>query len=176
MQENPKPNHDIGARLMQHRRTLYSYVFACVRDEHTAEDIVQDVAQIAISSIDSLRDPERFSNWLFGIARRRVLMEFRNHKREQVMPPDVVELLAVASENTSLNTVSRRKQFLTECIEDLPDEMQAILRHRYDGSVQDISELAVRFDRTVQAVYGVLKRLRVKLATCVERKLAEAGP
>lgn len=176
MQENPKPNHDIGARLMQHRRTLYSYVFACVRDEHTAEDIVQDVAQIAISSIDSLRDPERFSNWLFGIARRRVLMEFRNHKREQVMPPDVVELLALASENTSLNAVSRRKQFLTECIEDLPDEMQAILRHRYDGSVQDISELAARFDRTVQAVYGVLKRLRVKLATCVERKLSEASP
>lgn len=175
MQENPKPL-DIGARLMQHRRILYSYVFACVRDEHTAEDIVQDVAQIAITSIDSLRDPDRFSNWLFGIARRRVLMEFRNQKREQVMPPDVVELLAVAAENTSPDAVSRRKQFLTECLDDLPAEMREILRRRYDGSVQDISELAVRFGRTVQAIYGVLKRLRVKLASCVERKLAETSP
>lgn len=174
MQEHQGSVGDIGARLMQHRRTLYSYVFACVRNEHTAEDIVQDIAQIAITSIDSLRDPDRFSNWLFGIARRRVLMEFRNKQHEQVMPPDVVELLAVEAENTSIDGISRRKQFLTECIEELPDNMREILRHRYDGSVQDVSELADRFGRTVQAVYGVLKRLRIKLAGCVEQKLAEA--
>ncbi len=140
MPEKRSKDNDIGARLMQHRRALYSYIYACVRDEHVAEDIVQDVAQIALTSIDSLRDVERFSNWLFGIARRRVLMEFRSRRREQIVPPDVVELLAVEAEATEPERLAQRKEFLMECVKELPDPMRDILRQRYDGSVLDVGE------------------------------------
>ena len=128
-----------------------------------------------MSSIDTLRDPERFPNWLFGIARRRVLMEFRSQKREQIVPPDVVELLAVEAEATEPERLVERKEFLMECVKELPNSMREILRQRYDGSVDNVEELATKLDRTVQAVYGVLKRMRMKLAACVERKIAEAN-
>ncbi|QDU92523.1 sigma-70 family RNA polymerase sigma factor [Lignipirellula cremea] len=166
---------EMGAKLMQHRRALYGYVYACVRNEHTAEDIVQDVAQIALSSFDTLRDPERFPQWLFGIARRRVLMEHRKHPREQIVPPDVVELLTAEAEATEPEQLRERKEYLQACLEELPEPMQQILRQRYDGSVRDVDELAAKRDRTVQAMYGVLKRLRRKLSACVERKIAEAN-
>ena len=165
---------DIGAKLMRHRRALYGYVFTCVRDEHLTEDILQDVAEIALSSYDKLRDPERFDHWLFGIARRRVLAEKRNSQRMQSLPPDVIDLLTVEAEHTLPTAVIERKAFLMQCIGELPADQRDLLRQRYDGSADNVDELASRLGRTVQAVYGILKRTRMKLAACVEKKIKKA--
>lgn len=176
MNRDENANQGIAAKLMQHRRALYSYLFACVRDSHLAEDLIQEVAQIALESIGDLRDPDRFSNWLFGIARRRVLLHARQAGRERTLPADVVELMAADVERIGNQYYLDRKEALRECLEELPDHSRQAIMQRYDGSTSDIGELAKRLGRTVQATYGLLKRIRLKLADCVQQKLGEVPP
>jgi len=163
----------IAAKLMQHRRALYSYLFTCVRDSHLAEDLMQEVAQIALESIGDLRDSDRFANWLFGIARRRVLLHARKAGRERILPADVVEMMATDVERIGSQYYLDRKEALRECLEKLPDHSRRAIMQRYDGSISHVDELAKRLGRTVQATYGLLKRIRMKLAGCVQEKLGE---
>ena len=160
--------------LMEHRRALYGYIYACVRDEHIAEDVLQDVAQVALGSIAKLRDPSRTANWLFGIARRQVLENVRKSKRFQCLPSDVIEIMAAEAERITPQSTLDRKRFLMECIDELPVEQRRVIMLRYDGSVDDAEQLASQIGRTVQAVYGLVKRIRTKLSTCVERKIRQA--
>ena len=164
----------IGYQLFQHRRGLYAYVYACVRDEHTAEDIVQDVARVALESATKLRDPSRCKNWLFGIAKRQVLENVRKTKREQRLPPDVIEILADEANNLKSQASSDRHEFLAECIGELSDEHRHIITQRYDGSKKNAEELANAIGRTVQATYSLVKRIRLQLAGCIRRKIKEA--
>lgn len=174
MAENDKRKQDIGAKLMEHRRALYSYIYACVRDEHATEDILQDVAQVALTSVEKLRDPSLAANWLFGIARRQVLEDSRKSKRRQSLPPDVIEMMAAQAERTKPQHILDRKQYLMECIEELPEDHRGIIMRRYDGTTKNSQQLAEQLGRTVQAVYGLVKRIRVQLARCVERKIKAA--
>ena len=160
---------------MQHRSALYGYLFTCVRDSHLAEDLLQEVAQIAIESIDQLRDPDRFANWLFGIARRRVLLHARRSERERVLPADLIELMATDVEEIGNQYQVDRKEALRDCLKHLPDRSREIIMQRYDGSIGRVDELADRIGRTVLATYGLLKRLRLKLADCVQHKLREVS-
>ena len=159
---------------MEHRRALYSYINACVRDEHTTEDILQDVAQVALTSIDTLRDPALSVNWLFGIARRQVFENARKSRRHQSLPPDVIEIMAVEAERITPQYTLDRKRFMKECVEELPDDQRSVMVQRYDGSVKNTEQLAEKLGRTVQAVYGMVKRIRAKLTKCVERKIKAA--
>jgi len=174
MQSGENHEQGIGAKLMQHRSALYAYLFTCVRDYHLAEDLLQEVAQIAIESIDELRDPSRFSHWLFGIARRRVLLHARKSGRERILPADVIELMATEVQEVGSQYHLERKEALRDCLKLLPPGARDIIMQRYDGSVSHVDELASRLGRTVQATYGVLKRIRMKLAGCVTKKLGEA--
>lgn len=174
MNSDEKARQGIAAKLMQHRRALHSYIFICVRDSHQAEDLLQEVAQIALESIGELRDPDRFSNWLFGIARRRVLQHVRRTARERVLPADIIETMATEAQDLNSRHFVDREAALRECLEKLPDHSRNIIMQRYDGSVERVDDLAKRLGRTIQATYGVLKRIRRKLAGCVEGKLSEA--
>jgi len=167
--------HETAARLMQDRRALYSYLLTCVRDSHLAEDLLQEVTQIALESIGDLRDPDRFSNWLFGIARRRVLLHARKAGRERNLPADVVELLATEAQEIGNRRFLDREEALRECLGNLPEHSRRIIIQRYDGSITHVDELAKQLGRTVQATYGVLKRIRMKLADCIQAKLGEAA-
>lgn len=173
MRPDSNDEQGIGAKLMRHRSSLYGYLFTCVRDSHLAEDLLQEVAQIAIESISELRDPDRFANWLFGIARRRVLLHARKAERERILPVDLIEVMASDVEEIDNRYQMERKEALRDCLKHLPDRSREIIMQRYDGSVGRVDELADRIGRTVQATYGILKRLRLKLADCVQHKLDE---
>lgn len=173
MMQDKNDEHGIGGLLMRHRNSLYGYLLTCVRDSHQVEDILQEVAQIAIESIDQLRNKDRFASWLFGIARNRVLLHRRKSERERVLPADVVELLASEAEHIDEPYHIERKEALHECLKKLPERSQQIITQRYDGSIYQVEELAGQVGRTVQATYALLKRIRMKLADCVRNKMGE---
>ena len=50
----------IARLLMQHRATLYGYIFACVRNHADAEDILQNVSVAVTESIDRLTSEAGF--------------------------------------------------------------------------------------------------------------------
>ena len=64
---------------------------------------------------------------------------------------------------------------MTACLESLPGESRRLIMMRYDGSA-DAEELASRFGRSVPGIYALIKRIKMALRECVERRLAVEGP
>lgn len=160
------------ALFLRHRSALYGYIFACVRNHNDAEDVFQEVSLAAVDSIDKLCDESGFLPWAIEIARRRVLVHVRRSQRTTIVPPELTGILAEAIQRRVAHGGLRdRTEALLDCLEQLPPRSRTIITMRYDGSVGGVDELAEKLGRTMQATYGLLKRIRQGLRTCVERKL-----
>jgi RNA polymerase sigma-70 factor (ECF subfamily) len=162
---------------MQHRTALYGYVFACVRNHDDAEDIFQIVSVAVTESISRLTDEAGFLPWAREIARRRILAYRRNTRREQPFDPEVMRRLAEAADRVErVQPASRQRAALTACLESLPTESRRLILMRYDESAKSAEELAEHFGRSVQSIYAWIKRIKVALRECVERRLAMEAP
>jgi RNA polymerase sigma-70 factor (ECF subfamily) len=166
----------VGKLLMQHRTSLYAYIFANVRNHHDAEDILQSVSIAVMESFQQLTSEAGFLPWSLEIARRRVLRHYRDAGREQSLDPDLLLRLAEAAARVEQKQPGRSHEAaLRACLEELPDSSRQMIQRRYDGSVADMAELAMQLGRSVQAVYAQIKRIKAALRECVERRLASEG-
>ena len=64
-------------------------------------------------------------------------------------------------------TVNR---YLTFCLEQLPDQQRAIIDGYYHQEYS-VEELATQYDRTEQAIYKALQRIRASLQLCIEGQI-----
>ena len=159
--------------LMQHRTALYGYVYACVRNHADAEDILQTVSVAVMQSFSQLTAPSGFLPWAREIARRRILAHRRTGRREQPLDPELVQHLAEAAEAVDkAQPASAHHAALLACLESLPPETRRLITLRYDDSIDGAEELAEKFGRSVQAIYAQIKRTKMALRACVERRLA----
>jgi RNA polymerase sigma-70 factor (ECF subfamily) len=161
----------IARLLMQNRTALYGYIFACVRNHADAEDILQNVSVAVMESIDQLRDDNGFLPWAREIARRRILAHKRLMQRERALDPDLVRSLAEAADRIEKHEpASEQRTALMTCLERLPPTSLTLIAQRYNGV--DADRLARQFGRSVQAIYAQIKRIKLILRSCVERRLA----
>ena len=58
------------ALVKKYEKQIHAFVWRRVRDYHIAEEITQDTFLRAYEKLDTLRDPNRFSGWLYMIATR----------------------------------------------------------------------------------------------------------
>lgn len=72
-----------------HRRVLY-YLCNMVRHRQDAEDLTQQTFLKAYRHLDGFDCSRPLINWLLTIARRTALNHFRDHKKWEHMPTDVV--------------------------------------------------------------------------------------
>lgn len=92
---------------------LYRYIFSLVREQHLAEDILQEVFIRIYRKIGWLREPELFRSWAYQIATREA---FRHLKRERKWSEQV-------RDETTLKMVPvlpSREEFAAELVERLP--------------------------------------------------------
>jgi RNA polymerase sigma-70 factor (ECF subfamily) len=174
MVQERKRQATIARLLMQHRTALYGYILACVRHHADAEDILQEVSAAVTQSIDQLQNEPGFLPWAREIARRRVLAHFRSSGREQVIDPELAQRLAEAADRVDqARPVSAHQEALRACLDALPRHSRRLIVMRYQDSVPRADDLARRFGRSVQAIYAQIKRLKIALRHCVERRLAK---
>lgn len=163
----------IARLLMNHRTTLYGYIFACVRNHADAEDILQNVSVAVTESFDQLRDEAGFLPWAREIARRRILAHRRSWRKEHALDPELLQHLADASDRIEREEpASEHRAALLACLDSLPVRSRRLISMRYDGSVDNMEQLARKLGRTVQSVYARVKRIKTALRECVRRRLA----
>ena len=61
------------ALVKKYEKQIHAFVWRRVKDYHVAEEITQDTFLRAYEKLGTLRDPNRFSGWLYMIATRRFL-------------------------------------------------------------------------------------------------------
>ena len=93
---------------------LYRYIVSLVRDQHLAEDILQEVFIRIYRKLRWLRDPEVFRSWAYQIASREA---FRYLSRERRWSDQVRDEAIL----TSIPADSHDGDFSRELIESLPE-------------------------------------------------------
>jgi RNA polymerase sigma factor (sigma-70 family) len=136
-------------------------------DAVEAEDLTQETLLQAYLGLDRLRDPERFSSWIYGIALNLAKMRLRS-RRNGALPPlemDAARLAAlVAAEPSPAEVVEARElwSLVESALHVLPAEQRrAVLLHYVDGL--SCEEIAALLDEPAGTVRVRLHRARARL-------------
>jgi len=170
MSPAPSKESDFTALWVSAQPVVSSYIAAAVRNHSDAEDLLQEVAQAALSDFESFDRSRPFTPWVVGIARFRILGFFRTQSRSRlVFDSETLESLAHAHEQLE-SVAGRRLQALQHCLEKLRQPSRQILTLRYwEG--QSVAAIAERLEKTPNAISLSLHKSRAALDSCIERHL-----
>ena len=155
----------------EHVRELYGFVFRLVRgDPQTAADVFQDTWLDAISRIEQF-DPNRgeLRSWLFGIARRRVAMHWRQRTARSNAPGTAREEIAVESLDGAAvpdDVIEHLEQaaVVQASLLALPPERRRVLVEKYVEELS-VAQIAARTGKSPKAVESLLSRAREQFRT-----------
>src|SRR5207302_7155177 len=95
----PAESGDLLARIYeQHREDVYRFLFRRVRDAEDAADLTQDVFAEAAAKMPTVRDDRPALPWLYAVARRRLVDEWRSANRRRPGPQRIAGGEPVAAE------------------------------------------------------------------------------
>jgi len=156
-------------RYMGAQASLRAYVLSIVRDFHTLEDVLQEVAIAAWRSYDTYEPSRPFIAWVLGIARNKSVDVLRARNATPLLPEELLRQMQEDTASLSEEWTERRR-VLAACLEKLTPNLRAVLelRLRENLNVQSISS---REGKSPNAVRKILARARAFLAECTGRTL-----
>jgi RNA polymerase sigma-70 factor (ECF subfamily) len=171
----PLSEKEILRFLMQSRERISAAAWLVVKDAHVAEDIFQNTVLKAVTKDVSFEAEAALFSWAFITARRDSLNWCRKHGRESVgIDEDILTLIHQDWQNDHLNPKGNRFELLRDCMEELPQKSEKILRLRYFEGLS-CGEIADSISITLDAVYKRISRIQNSLRKCVELKMEPGG-
>jgi RNA polymerase sigma factor (sigma-70 family) len=82
---------------------LWSFIVRMISDQTVAEDVLQEVWLSSVRSMVRLRDPQQWTSWVYGIARRRIADRFR----EQYRRTETESLDEIATDDDGIESMLR---------------------------------------------------------------------
>ncbi len=158
----------------KHQRTVLAYLVTLVGDPNDAEDLLQETAMVLWRKRGSFDGRSQFTSWACGVARLEALTFLRRRaKMGQAFSDELFEHLADRLEDRlekQPTLVEDRRRALQECLKQLDGKQHALLRLRYYEGIS-AATIAKRLSATADTIHGKLKRLRAKLASCIDYRL-----
>ncbi len=135
----------------RHRANIFHIVYKIVRDQETANDLVQETFMKAFSSLSTYRSEYRFSTWLYKIAAN-CSIDFLRKKRIQALSLDrhlddsTTREMEVPdySYHPEKDLMRKEQRYnIEEAIESLPTKYREVIvyRHKDDKSYEEIADL-----------------------------------
>lgn len=153
---------------------VYGYILRMIRNAAAADDIFQNVFVKVVKNARKYSDENKFSHWLFTIARNETMDWFRKTKREEIsLDVDGEDLKPRADrlsspepspEKAALN--SENMALVERALEKLSPEQREVLymRHYFGMSFREISEvLKIPLGTALARMSRALDRLRREL-------------
>ena len=142
-------NVDAAERLFsKYQSRLYLYIFASVKDDVIAHDLLQDAMMKAFLSIKrgQYHEDGRFEPWLLRIARNVLMDHYRDRKRfHQVHSDREVSMLPDTLASSTMPDLgiisSQERSQVRNLIQELPESQKevVILRHFLGLTFQEIA-------------------------------------
>ena len=163
-------DEDAFTILMQrHRSWVHSLAWREIGDFHAAQEITQNTFIQAFRSLPSLSDPDRFSGWLYVIAKRQCIEWLRKKPTQMqsldAMPRSELEqrfyALYLEKEQVQASTAGARK-VVERLLQKLPvNERSVMVLHYFNGlSCEEVGE---HLDVSPNTVKSRLYRARRRL-------------
>ncbi|MCB0582546.1 MAG: RNA polymerase sigma factor SigZ [Phaeodactylibacter sp.] len=145
---------------------LKAFVRAKVRDEASADDVLQEIFIKMYQNLHQLRAEEKAEYWLFRIAQNAVNDHFRQRKTQALPVPALVEPAPTEEEEQVQALTEEVAQWLPFMLELLPDKYRQAL---YLTEVEGISqrELAEKLGISYSGAKSRVQRGREKLRDIV---------
>lgn len=135
--------------LGRYERAIFSFTYHFFHDMALSEDLTQETFLRAYRFIGSFRPREKFSTWLFSIAKNLCIDELRRNRRgTSVDIEDVDPALLVSGEGAGLNPLTavlmaQEGEILKRILAKLPEKYRTtiILFYFNEMSYEDISRV-----------------------------------
>ncbi len=174
MPPDPTENTEAYLRLLtQHDRWLATYVFSLVASAADAQDILQEVKVTMWKQFAKFEPGSNFRAWARKIATNQILNYRRSEKKRpnSTLDEEFIEVVAAEIDRRA-ETLDHKADALKICLRKLPEAHRKIVVWRYYEDC-GVEEIAAKSERTVEAVYRLLSRIRQVLNECVSRQLAQ---
>ncbi len=152
------------------RAPLRSFIRRRVRDDHVADDLLQEVFLKIHNGIGSLKDDQRLTAWLYRVARNTITDHFRKHPFEALNTDTVSERPAEAGDRSSQELAT----CLNQMVAQLPEKYrQAIELAELQGTTQRhvASQLGLSLSGAKSRVQRGRERLKKMLLSCCDVEL-----
>lgn len=154
----------------KHYERVKKFIFALVKDEWVADDLIQETFIKVQKNLGQLREESKISSWIFRIAYNLCQDHFRKMCQSPQSDHVLVEKREILAKPLFQKELEQHQ--MGECIQDkirlLPESHQTvlILYNLMEFSHQEIAEIA---DISVANVKVRLHRARKKLKTILEQ-------
>jgi RNA polymerase sigma-70 factor (ECF subfamily) len=123
---------------------VFAYIYARVGNVQQAEDIVSDVFERAYLKLDSLRDRDALTTWLFTIARNAIVSYIRKHSRETIVDHDVMSDLSPATASVESEVMHREDLAgVARAVRTFPQREQDIIALKFDAELSNAQIAAI---------------------------------
>jgi RNA polymerase sigma-70 factor, ECF subfamily len=154
--------------LTSEESKLRAYTWQIVRDDHVAEEVVQDMAVLALQKCGQINGSDHFPAWARRTCRNLALDAVRKKpRRPYLLSNTVLDLLESRWERLDGEDGSDLIAALRKCVDRLTDHARQVLEIRYAEGLR-CGEVANRMGVKVDTVYVTLLRIHRTLAECIE--------
>lgn len=160
--------------LTRHQRQLHAFILTMVWDFEEADDLLQETNLALWRKADEFDATRDFLPWAMQFARFQVKAWL---KRRQRVPPAFNDAAIDRLMHRSIDAAAQddaRRSALEDCLQRLPDAQRRLLAKRYSPDVS-VAEMAREQGMNPAALSQALRRIRIALLTCIERKLSGAA-
>ena len=173
MNPHDQDNHDQFLRFyIESEEALLGFVRSLVPTREDAREVMQQTAAVLWRKFKELDEPGNFRRWAFGVARFEALAFRRDKARDRhVFSEELMSMLEREAEESDL-IAEQESQALQECLGKLLPGQRELVEIAYSPG-RRIDELAMELGRTPMAVYKSLHRIRMLLAECIRRTMAQ---
>ncbi|MEW4455639.1 sigma-70 family RNA polymerase sigma factor [Bremerella sp. JC817] len=154
----------------QNQQRIAIYLKTLVPDQSAADDIFQETMLVLWREFDRFEHGTNFVAWSCTVALNQVRAWRKKQQRDRLQFSDEF-LEALAHDlDAQEEQLHHRYQLLNDCLADLPDHHRQLIAYRYSAG-QAVDEIAKQTQRSIDAVYRLLSRVRNTLQQCVDKKL-----
>lgn len=111
--------------ITDHKQDFYRLAFSYVKNQDDTLDIVQESIKKALSSVETVRNPETIKSWFYKILVRTAIDFLRKQKKIRVMDDETIEFLSKGKEDHYKDTD------LHEALDELPYRYKTIIILRF---------------------------------------------
>ena len=170
--EAPDATAEIQLLFVRHENAIRAFVRALQPSLPDADDVMQETFLTVSRKAGSFELGTNFVAWACGIARLKVLENFRQRKRANVLSEAAI--IALTEDAPSPQSICEKETALEQCIQHLTPKVRDLLWRRYNRR-QSSEEMAEAAGMTPNAVRVALSKARIALRDCINTQLQEAG-
>jgi len=171
---SPSPAADGSDRFVSlftaaHPR-VYGFILSLLPDRAQADEVMQETSLVLWRRFEEFDADRDFVRWACGVAINLV----RKHRRERARRPvpfgdDTLERI-VSARQQHADLLETRRRLLGECIAKLSESDRKLIQTCYEPATT-FKQAAERLGRPANTVYKAIKRIRLALFECVDRRL-----